>query len=198
MHSTQVKWRTRTTVLAVSALAMSGAATICGASSASADPGAVLANGQCSVELFANQNLTGDLAVASTNPFSIRGASEPNNPTLYFDDVHADLNSTVVTAPGTVSPVAIKTRANSVRVTCTFNSVDGNGTAIHAVPTVNGESVPDTAANGCSKAEGATFVNPGASVVKMYVRNQLSGDVAGKVSDIAIAFRPIVSRVSCP
>ena len=198
MRINQGKWRTRATVFAVSALAMSGAATVLNASGASASPGAVLATGQCRVELFANPNLTGDLAVAPTNPFAIRGGAESGDWQLYFDEVHADLNSTVVTAPGNLSPADIKARANSARVTCTVNSVNGGSPGIRILPRINGESVPDMDANGCDKSDGVAFVPAGGSVVKMFVSNQLSPAVAGQVSDVTFTLSQILSRTSCP
>ncbi len=198
MRINQGKWRTRATVFAVSALAMSGAATVLNAPGASASPGAVLASGQCRVELFANPNLTGDLAVAPTNPFTIRGGAEPGDFQMYFDEVHVDLDSTVVTAPGNLSPADIKARANSARVICTIDSVDGGSPGIRILPQVNGEGVPDIDGNGCDKSEGVAFVPAGGSVVKMYVSNQFPPAVAGQVSDVTFNLSQVLGRTSCP
>ena len=198
MHIKQGKLLTRAAVLAISTLAMSGAAAVLNPPAASASPGAVLASGQCQVELFANPNLTGDLAVAPTNPFAVRAAAEPGNFQMYFDEVHVDLNSTVVTAPGNLSPADIKARANSARVTCTINSVDGGSPGIRILPQINGESVPDIDGNGCDKSEGVAFVPAGGSVVKMFVSNQLSPAVAGQVSDVTFNLSQVLGHTSCP
>ena len=159
MHSRKHAWRTRTTVLALGALLMTGAATIVGAPGASAATGRQLAKGQCTADLFSGANLTGDKVTLQSNQFGIFASSEPFDWQLIFDDV--------VFAG---SPLQ---SANSVSVTCTFDSVDGNSTFIRALPEVNTTApVPDPTANGCYKAEGVTTIGAGAvGVVKNYVSN---------------------------
>lgn len=190
MHSRQHARRTRTTVLALGALVMSGVAATVGAPSASAAAGPVVVTGQCSVELFSGPNLTGDSATAQTNPFSIRSSTEIGDWNLYFEEVRADLSGVG----------GLKDSANSVRVTCTFDSVNGRGANIHAVPVINTTTqVPDPSANGCSKAEGLAIINAGAvGVLKTYVSNQLPVGVAGNINEIGINLRQQLSRTSCP